>query len=123
MIKSYLAHLILSCILVTFTLADGDSRITAENPAAIRQVILDGNTAVLKLQVINRGFPKFRCICPETTFSNRVKENNGNFEVRVRRKWLAQKNPELVKNPHSLVDLFMKKQEILKKQKESVKKL
>ncbi|PCJ20405.1 MAG: hypothetical protein COB02_05060 [Candidatus Cloacimonadota bacterium] len=87
--------------------------ISDKNPAVIRQVSIKGEIAKLSLQVIADGFAQLRCMCPESTFAANVRENNGSFNVYVKKSWLEESYPQLLKDKDYLPNLYSNNQSVL----------
>lgn len=100
-------------ILTVSSLIAGNVRISDRNPAAIRQVVTNGSQVTLHLQFVNQGLPGFRCICPENTLANQVRQNNGNFQVNTTREWVEANHPELLQDENYLADRYQNSGELV----------
>ncbi|PCJ19566.1 MAG: hypothetical protein COB02_07415 [Candidatus Cloacimonadota bacterium] len=86
---------------------DNVSNKSEQNSAVIKEFKIRGNKVTLKLQALNNSFSNYSCNnCPESTFSNQLKSNNGYFKITVSRKWLKSKYPQLLKNKNYINDLY-----------------
>ncbi|MCJ8345747.1 hypothetical protein MJH12_09415 [bacterium] len=97
-------YILLFMVVSTFTYA---LNISANNPAAIRQIVVAQDQIKLSLQVISDNFSQPRCMCPEATFFNDVKNNNGKFDVYVDKDWLQNSFPDLLQDKNYLSNLYL----------------